>query len=230
MNTPIDIDRLQQAWQMLDRRLDRQDAMLLQQARRSSIQTIRRRLRPLAWGQATQMLLGLGLVLMSVPVWSTFRSTTHVFAAGVVLHAYGLASILLGGITLGGLSRLDYGSPVMALQKRLLGLQRLYVAGSTALGLAWWLLWIPFAIVAFAWIGVDFGHRVAPAMPWMVGGGIAGLGATLAFHRWASRRPALHARLRRSMAGPGLSAATAEIDALRKLETEGIEEADGAER
>lgn len=226
MNSSIDMDTLQQAWKVLDKRMDRQDATLLQQARRNSVQTMRRRLRPLAWGQATQMLFGLGLILISVPVWSNFRSIPHVFVAGVVLHAYGVASIVLGGVTLGTLSRLDYGTAVVTLQKRLLGLQRLYVAGSIALGLAWWLMWIPFAIVAFAWVGVDFAGHVAPAMPWMIGGGVAGLAATLVFHRWAQQRPTLYAWLQKRMKGPSLLAATGELEALRKLESEGVEAAD----
>lgn len=126
---------------------------------------------------------------------------------------------MLGGLTLGMLSRLDFGTPVVALQKRLLSLQKLYVIGSTGLGLAWWLLWIPFAAVAFTWLGVDFVARVAPGMPWLIGGGVVGLGATCLFHRWARSRPALHARLKKSMAGPNLVAANAELNALRELES-----------
>ncbi|GHA79036.1 hypothetical protein [Cognatilysobacter bugurensis] len=219
MNPSIDLDRLHAAWQVLDRRVDRHDAQLLQQARRSSVQALRHRLRPLAWGQVTQMLLGLGLVLMAVPVWTTYRELAHVFACGLIVHAYGVATILLGGLTLGRLSRLEYDAPVVALQTRLLRLQTLYVAGSTAVGLAWWLMWIPFAAVVFAWLGVDFIARVAPALPWMIGGGVAGLAATWAFDRWARTRPALHARLRTRMAGPGLTAAAVELESLRTLES-----------
>lgn len=226
MNSPINLESLQAAWQVLDRRVERQDALLLQQARRNSIRALRSRLRPLAWGQATQMLLGLGLVLMAVPVWSSFRDLPHVFISGLILHAYGVVSIVLGGFTLGALSRLDYGTSVVALQKRLLSLQKLYVMGSTGLGLAWWLLWIPFAAVAFAWIGVDFLSRMAPVMPWLIGAGIVGLGATWLFHRWASNRPALHVRLMKSMAGSSLTAAKAELEVLRDLEKDSITSTD----
>lgn len=218
MNASFDLDRLHAAWQLVDRRLERQNDLLLQQARRSSVQSLRRRLRPLAWGQVTQMVLGVGLILMAVPVWNTYRELSHVFVSGLILHAYGVAALLLGGLTLGALSRLEYGAPVVALQTRLLRLQTLYVTGSTAMGLAWWLLWIPFATVAFAWLGVDFIARVAPAMPWMVGVGVAGLAATWLFDRWARNRPQLHARLRRGMAGRSLVAATAELQALQALE------------
>lgn len=221
MTASIDLDRLHAAWQALDRHVERHDAQLLQAARTNSIQALQRRLRPLRWGQAMQMLLGLGLVLLAVPVWTGHRGIPHVFASGLIVHGYGVAAMLLGGLTLGALSRLQYDAPVVALQKRLVTLQRLYIAGSTALGLAWWLLWIPFAAVAFAWLGVDFLARVAPALPWMVGGGIAGLAATAAFHRWARGRPALHARLRRNMAGSSLTAANAELEALRDLERDG---------
>lgn len=218
MTASIDLDRLQAAWQVLDRRVERQNELLLQQARRTSVQALRRRLRPLARGQATQMLVGVGLLLMAVPVWSRHPDLPHVLASGLVLHGYAVASIMLGGVTLGLLSRLEYGAPVVALQTRLLRLQRVYVVGSTALGLAWWLLWIPFAAVAFAWLGVDVLARVAPALPWMIGGGVAGLVATGLFHRWARGRPALHARLRRGRVGPGLAAANDELRVLRELQ------------
>ena len=218
MTASIDFDRLQAAWQVLDRRVERQNELLLQQARRTSVQALRRRLRPLAWGQATQMLLGIGLLLMAVPVWSGHVDVPHVLASGLVLHVYAVASIMLGGVTLGLLSRLQYDAPVVELQTRLLRLQRVYVMGSTALGLAWWLLWIPFAAVAFAWVGFDFLARIAPALPWLIGGGLAGLAATWLFHRWARGRPALHARLQRGMAGGSLAAANAELRALRELQ------------
>lgn len=218
MNVSIDLDRLQAAWQLIDRRLERQNDLLLQQARTSAVQSLRRRLLPLAWGQAGQIAVGIGLILMAVPVWSTHRDATHVFASGLILHAYGVAAIMLGGLTLGLLSRLHYDAPVVALQKRLLRLQALYVTGSTAMGLAWWLLWIPFAAVAFAWVGVDFIARVSAALPWLIGGGVAGLGATWLFDRWARGRPALHARLRRGMAGASLTAANTELQALQALE------------
>lgn len=68
MNSPIDLDSLHTAWQVLDRRVEQQDGLLLQQARRNSVQALRHSLRPLAWGQATQVLLGIGLILMAVPV------------------------------------------------------------------------------------------------------------------------------------------------------------------
>lgn len=218
MNASIDLDRLQNAWQVIDRRLEKQNDLLLQQARRHSVQSLRRRLRPLAWGQATQILLGVGLILMAVPVWSTYRALPYVFVSGLILHAYGVAVIMLGGVTLGALSRLDYATPVVTLQKRLVRLQKVYVTGSIALGLAWWLLWIPFAAIVFAWLGVDFIARVAPAMPWMIGSGVAGLLATWLLDRWARLRPNLYARLRRGMVGPGLVAANAELLALQELE------------
>lgn len=218
MTSPINLDSLHAAWQVLDQRMERQDGLLLEQARRTSVDALRRRLRPLAWGQLTQILLGIALLVIAVPVWSTYRDLPHVLVSGLILHAYAVATIMLGGVTLGALSRLPYGTPVIELQVRLARLRRLYVIGSTGLGLAWWLLWMPFAVVAFAWMGVDFVPRVAPALPWMVGSGIAGLAATWLFDRWARRRPALHARLRRAMAGASLVAANAELDALRELE------------
>lgn len=221
MTTPINLDSLQAAWQALDRRMERHDGLLLLQARRASVDALRQRLRPLAWGQVTQIVFGIALIAIAVPVWRTYLALPHVFVSGIILHAYGVATILLGGMTLAALSRLQYGTPVVELQVRLARLRRLYVMGSTGLGLAWWLLWIPFAVVAFAWVGVDFASRVAAALPWAIGTGVAGLAGTWLFDRWVRGRPALHARLRGAMAGESLAAANAELDALRELERGG---------
>lgn len=220
MTSSIDFDRLHAAWQVLDRKVERLDAESLQQARVNSATAIRRRLRPLAWGQVSQMLLGIALIVMAVPVWRSYSGLPHVFVSGLILHGYGVASILLGGVTLGLLSRLDYGAPVVVLQTRLLRVQKAYVMGSTTLGLAWWLLWIPFMSVLCAWMGVDFVAHVSPAMPWLVAGGVAGLVATGAFHRWARKRPALHAWLQKSMTGRSLTAANSDLQALHELGAE----------
>lgn len=214
------LDTLKSAWAALDHKLDSQNALLLQQARRSRLQSLRHKLRPLAWGQTLQMLLGVPVILLGVSAWQA-GGPSHLVVAGIIVHVYGIAMILLGGLVHGSLARFDLDAPVLAVQQRLARLHRLYVIGGTTLGLAWWVLWIPFMMTLFALVGADFYRGVgAPVIAAMTAGGVLGLLATWAFDRWARRRPELHRKLRRAMAGESLARATAELEALQRFERE----------
>ena len=216
----MELDTLKTAWAALDQKLDTQNALLLQQARRSRLQSLRRKLRPLAWGQTLQMLLGIPVILLGVSAWQAAEQP-HLIAAGIIVHFYGIAMILLGGLVHGSLARFDLDAPVLAVQQRLARLRRLYVIGSTTLGLAWWVLWIPFMMSLFAQLGADFYRGVgASVIAAMTAGGVLGLLATWAFDRWARRRPELHRKLRRAMAGESLARASAELEALQRFERE----------
>ncbi len=48
----MELDEMKQAWQALDHRLEQQHALSLQLFRDGRLDTLRRGLRPLVWGQA----------------------------------------------------------------------------------------------------------------------------------------------------------------------------------
>src|SRR3546814_5478791 len=114
------------------------------------------------------------------------------------MHVYGIAVIIFGGVMLGRISRIDFSTPVLNLQKQLASVRRQYVIGGMCVGLPWWLLWVPCAMLVFmALFGADF-YRNAPAVVWInLGVGVLGLLATWAFHRWSRHpnRPQLAKRL-----------------------------------
>ena len=66
MESIMELDNLKHAWQTLDRRLEQQNTLQLKIFRDRKLDTLRRHLRPLARGQAAQILCGVALVLLSV--------------------------------------------------------------------------------------------------------------------------------------------------------------------
>ncbi|NQD35417.1 hypothetical protein HPT27_00180 [Permianibacter sp. IMCC34836] len=219
MSNPMELDDLKAAWQAMDRKLEQQNGLLLLQARESQFKTLRRRLLPLRFGQALQMLFGVALILPSVTVWSSLRDGSALFWAGIVMHVYGVMLIVTGGIMQGLLSEFDRGESVLTNQKRLAKARRFYVLAGMSVGLPWWLLWIPFMmVISAAATGVDFYARMPSAINWMLLVGVLGLVATLLLHRWAMRRPSWANRIERSAAGRSLNRAKATLDEIAAFE------------
>lgn len=218
----MELDELKTAWQTLDRRLARDSAINLQLHRDHRLDRMRSSLRPLFWGQVVQVLFGIGFVVLAALLWSSQPTDAAVITAGVTVHAYGIACILVAGIVLGGLARIDHAAPVLKIQQRIARVRRGYIISGMVAGLPWWFLWVPLLIVLSALGGVDLYAR-APSMVWMgLAIGAAGLLATAWFHRW-SRRPA-RPRLARAMddavTGRSLRRAQTQLDELRRFEQE----------
>lgn len=219
MTQPLELDDLKTAWQALDRKLEQQNTLLLNQARTEKAKSLKRRLWPLRLGQSVQMLVGVLLILLSVSVWSQLDADSPAFWAAIILHGYSVLMIIFGGVMHGLLSEIDCSQPVLQIQKRLARARRFYVVGGMWIGLVWWLLWLPFMMVLVAFVaGVDMYSRISAAVPWIVAGGLLGLVATLAFHRWAQRRPKLAAWLERASAGGSLNRAQAMLDEIAAFE------------
>ena len=222
MDTTIELDDFRSAWAALHAWLSRSNALNLQLVRGQKVVGARRSLRPLLWGQIAQMLFGLGLASIAVAFWTQHRESPVLLTMGIVLHAYGVVTMIAGGITLSAMSRIDYAAPVLAIQMRLMQVRRTYVTSGMVAGLGWWLLWMPFTTVLFGLMGADQQHVTwAFYLPGTLVG-VAGLAATWAFDRW-SRAPGRE-RLRRSMEsgliGAALSKAKAQMDEIERFERE----------
>lgn len=223
MATTMEFDDMKAAWQTLDRRLEQQHALNLRLFRDSRSDKARSELRPLFWGQVSQIALGLAMILLGVSAWNRVDPPTHLLVSGIIVHVYGVLAIALAGITLGMLGRLDYSEPVLAIQRRLAWLRSFYIGAGMIVGLSWWLFWIPFAVVFFAWLsGGDFYVRVPLLLAVWVPVGLAGLVATWMFHRWALRsgRPRLVRAMHEAMAGGSLVRAQAALEEIRRFENE----------
>jgi hypothetical protein len=216
----MELDEMKLAWQSLDRRLDQHMALnkkALLQEKRSKAPS---KLRPLIWGQGFQMIAGSVMALLAAGFWNATQNIPHLFYAGLSLHIYGILLIIFGGAMQGMMSRVDYSAPVLEIQKQLARVRSLYVQCGTLLGLVWWLLWIPFTMVVFAWaFGFDIYAKGPPMMIlswWIIG--FTGLLATIGFMAWASKRPGLSKKLERSAAGKSLNRAQQFLEEIAEFE------------
>ena len=220
----MELDELKATWQALDRRLQQGNAIQLQLFKDGRLKNMRSSLRPLFWGQVVQLLLfGIPFLALAVLLWSSgHHLPAHVIAAGIVVHAYGVAVIALSGMMLGLILGLDYSAPVLGIQKQLAHLRRVYVINGMVAGLPWWFLWVPVLMVLTGLGGGDLFAR-APSVVWIgMGVGIAGLLATWWFHRWSRspKRPRLAKTMEDSVTGGSLRKAQRLLDEIAQFEKE----------
>jgi hypothetical protein len=194
MDTTMELDDLKLAWQTLDRRLQEQNALGRQLLAGNRLDRARAQLRPLYLGQILQIVGGAALALLAAPFWIGHRDVPHLLIAGLTVHAYAIAMIVVAARTLYLLRCVDYSAPVLAIQKQLATLRDVHVRNGLIVGLAWWWLWIPLLMMALMGaFGADLYAR-APSVV-VIGGAISmvGLAATWWLLRWARdpRRPRL---------------------------------------
>jgi hypothetical protein len=184
MDTTMEFDDIKSAWQALDARLARQDRLQLELLRERKFDQARRNLRPLYIGMPVQGLLGIALVLLGVACWTRNLHAPGLFASGIALHVFGVLHIAFAGIVTGLASTVDYGAPVLAIQKRLRLLLRLQVLNSCACGAPWWVMWV-LVVVGFA--GLSPQPHAGPTPPWIWISLALGLAGTFATWLWAAR-------------------------------------------
>lgn len=219
----MELDDLKSAWQSLNGRMDQQAALNLQTLKEARLDKTRRGLRPLAWGQGFGMAVGAVLALASATFWVDHRQVPHLLIPGIVMHAYGLAMILCGARMQLLIARIDYGAPVVEIQRRLAELRRFYVRSGKWIGLPWFVLWVPFMQITFMGLfGADLYQNTKAG--WFFNINLAAGAALwllmLALDTWAHGRPGLAGKVDRALAGRSLNRAQQELEALAKFEQE----------
>jgi hypothetical protein len=219
----VELDDLKFAWHALDDRLERQNALLWRQLKTTATDAVARRLRPISRGQVVQIAAGVLMTCLAVPVWLRPGPSLPLGAAAVVMHVYGIALIVFGARMRWLIACVDHAQPVVAIQRQVADVQRLQVLGGIALGLPWWVLWVPGMMVAFDLVfGVDL-YRHAPLFV-VTATAASGAGwlATVAFYRRARRSG--WARVSRwmdaALVGPRLRAAARALDDIREFEAD----------
>jgi len=209
----MDLEEMKQAWTQLQARVER-----LERIDRSGRGGPAGRVQDALRGTRRQDWIAIGgwgvFALWVGSFWFDHREVTHLLIAGLALHVYAITAIILGSIQLRALAAIDHGAPIVALQRQLAGLARLRARCSVALGLPWWLLWVPCMIVGITWLtGVDF---YDPAWAWSsLGVGVIGLVASLVVARRFAARPVRSPTLRRMidhLSGRSLARAMHELD------------------
>ncbi|MGO1068673.1 serine/threonine protein kinase [Lysobacter sp. CA199] len=219
----MELDDLKLAWQELDRKLERQYTMELLRFREERGQRMKSGLRPLAWGQALQMVFGVMCVILGTVFGLHHLGTAHLFAFGLIVSVYGIALIGCGAAMQALLADNDYNAPVVTIQKRLASLRKTYIRTGLAVGLVWWLLWMPFvSVLLMTLFGVDL-YRNAPSV-FVTGSviGVIGLLASWGFYHWSRQpgRPRLAKLMNDSVTGVSLRRAQALLDEIKQFERE----------
>lgn len=171
----MEIDELKQAWHSLGQQLERQEILSRRLITDRNLEHVRTNLRPLLWGQALQLLLGIAVTVLGVTCWTRNLQAPGLLAAGILLHAFGVLTAVMAGLTIGLAASVDYDAPVLRIQKRLALLLKFQALNSAICGAPWWIMWIP-VVVAVSGIGDATPHDGFPA--WIaisLGIGVVGL-------------------------------------------------------
>ena len=184
METIMDIDELKSTWQMLDRHLQQQSTLNLHLFREGKLDKARSGLRRLYWGKIVQILFGDALIYFGIMAAIGHRADPPLLACSLFMLAYGLLTVVFGGVSLGRIAGIDYTAPVAEISKRVDTLRRTHVLANWCLGLPWWFLWIAiFVLEMKANVGVDL-FVAAPAFIGITGAiGVVGFAATVWYFR-----------------------------------------------
>lgn len=213
----MELDDMKLAWQTLDRRLDLQNALQLYQVRQTQLDKTRSRLRRLYWGKIAQILFGDAFIYFGIMCAIRLHDIPHLLGCSLFMLAYGLVTVIFGGVTIGKIASIDYTAPVVEIQKRIGALHRTYAMASLCLGLPWWFLWIAiFVLEVKANLGVDL-FVTLPAFIWINGAiGVVGFVATAWYlRRRNARSPGMAAD---SDAPRGLRAAKGGLEEIERFE------------
>ena len=217
----MELDDLKSAWQVLDRRLERQSALNLHIFKQGKLDRVRSRLRPLFWGQVLQILFGVALVGYAVSFWTQHRDVPHLLLTGLIMHVYGVVTIIFAGVTLGMISRIDYAAPVLGIQKQLAQLRRIYIINGMSVGLPWWLLWVTLTQMVFmSAFGADLQANLGAWIWGLYASGALGLLATWWLHRWSRdpRRARIARAIDDSVTGSSLRNARRVLEDIERFE------------
>jgi hypothetical protein len=184
----MELDELKSAWQMLDRHLQQQSALNVHVFRERKLDKVSSGLRRLYWGKIVQILFGDALIYFGILCTMRYLTVPHLLACSVFMLIYGVMIVVIGGIALGRISRIDYAAPVLEIQKRVGALHRAHVIANLFAGLPWWFLWIAiFALEVKANLGADLFVTAPSFIEISVALGVVGFCGTVWFYR--SRDP-----------------------------------------
>ena len=212
----MELDEMKQAWQALDRRLEQQHALSLQLFRDGRLDTLRRGLRPLVWGQAVQMLIGAGLSLLAAAFWATHLNVPHLLVEGLLVHSYGLLLIVFATRTLYLIHRIDYAAPIVLIQRRLAALRawrvRIEAPFHAVLGC---FIWIPVTLINLAWFGIDLWSP--EIILWAIASALVGL-TLVVLVVWPMRRAGHARQMENNAAGRSVQNAEAVLAEITRFE------------
>ncbi|MGH8216164.1 MAG: hypothetical protein ACREPZ_10785 [Rhodanobacteraceae bacterium] len=214
----MELDEMKLAWQELDARVQRTHALNLLLLKDSGTVKARRRLRPLVFGQALQLAIGVALSVWGASLWASHLRQLDVLVCGLTVHAYGVLLIVFAARNLYLIQHIDYAAPVLDIQRRLAELRAFRVRVEAPVNLAICsFLWIPPMWVGLAAVGFDVPVRVF--MYWAIGSSLTGLAALLLVV-WTMRWMGYGRKVKDNSAGRSIVRAQAALDEIARFERE----------
>jgi hypothetical protein len=221
--TASTLDDLKTAWQALDRKLERQHTLVLHQFRETKLAKVRGGFRPLVIGQIIQMVSGLMLALFAGSFWFDHIGTPHVMIYGILLHAYGIMLIVFALRDLVFIHEIDYGAPVVAIQKQIARVRAWHRRAGIWFAVAGCFVWVPLMLMVFYGLGVDVWVANRVVVYWFLFSSFICLALTYGLIWW-SRRPGrerLAKYLQDSSAGKTVTRAQQMLAEIERFEGEG---------
>ena len=232
-----ELDELKSAWQALDRKLEREHALNLARFKYERMRSVRGALLPLAIGQIAQAIGSALLAAAFVSFWVAYHATPHLLAMGLLGQAWAISMVLFAGRDLHTISQIEYGAPVLAIQKRIAELRARRVRAAPFFAVSACLMWLPATLVIFRMLFADVWAQNPEVMrllateawlqnpervTWFVATVLAPLVPLLAFLRW-SRKPSraqLAKKVNDSFAGRSVLRVEAILGELAEFERE----------
>ena len=148
----MELDEMKLAWRQLERRLDQHETLQRQLYRERRLDRLQHGLRPLVWGQSTQIACGIFFMLLGIDFWSSHALSLHILTWGISVQAFGMLMILSAARNLQLVKRIDYALPVLEIQRRLAALRvwrvRVEAPVFSVIGC---FIWIPLMLIWFQW-------------------------------------------------------------------------------
>lgn len=148
----MELDEMKLAWQQVERRLDRQQALHDQLYRERRLDRLHHGLRPLVWGQSVQIAFGIFFMLLGIDFWASHAPSLHILTWGISVQAFGTLMILSAARNLHLVKQIDYALPVLEIQRRLATLRAWRVrVEAPVFSVIGCFIWIPLMLIWIQW-------------------------------------------------------------------------------
>ncbi len=143
----VELDDLKVAFNKLDAKMERQTEIQTSFFQQMAHGRIHRTLSPLSRSMTWTIIFGAALAFLGVMAWrGDMARGGGVFISGIVLHVFGILTIISAAVTKVRVAALDVAGPVYETQVKLAALRRTYIAAGLVAGLSWAVLWVPFTV------------------------------------------------------------------------------------
>jgi hypothetical protein len=220
----MELDEMKQAWLTLNHQLARQQTLNWQIFRSNQMERLRRGVRPLAWGQSMQIVLGIAIALWGISFWSTHLHIWQAMACGIAMQAFGTLAIIFPARVLSLVLVIDYAAPVLDIQRRVAQLRAWRVkVEAPVFAVLGSLIWIPAMLMLIQYgadrVGVNPWSEMSGSVLWLLLCGVISLvvvGLVYALLRWLG----YGRRLEDSFAGTSVKRAEAMLEEIARFERE----------